>query len=112
MGEGGSTERLAEVETDEVFVTKSNVSLSLRRGGRARGRRGVSDIKKLFHSASPFHTLLIRQPALRKLRLSATFSHKRRLTQAALLGNRRMYGGDRYDIGPPGTVQCSMIVYR
>ena len=41
-----------------------------------------------------------------------TFSHKRRLTQAALLGNRRMYGGDRYDIGPPGTVQCSMIVYR
>ena len=44
LGEGGSTERLAEVETDEVFVTKSNVSLSLRRGGRARGRRGVRDI--------------------------------------------------------------------
>ena len=47
VGEGGSTERLAEVETDEVFVTMSNFSLSLRRGGRVRGRRGVRDVNKL-----------------------------------------------------------------
>ena len=48
----------------------------------ARGRRGVRNINILFHSASPFYSLLIRQPALRKLRLSATFSHKRRLNRA------------------------------
>ena len=31
---------------DEVSATKSNVSLSLRRGGRARGRRGVRGANK------------------------------------------------------------------
>ena len=31
------------------------------------------------HSGAPFHTLLIRQPALRKLRLSATRRFRRKL---------------------------------
>ena len=34
--------------------------------------------RRRMRSGTPFHTLLIRQTALRKLRLSATFSHKRR----------------------------------
>ena len=35
--------------------------------------------RRRMRSGMSFYTLLIRQPALRKLRLSATFSHKRRL---------------------------------
>ena len=49
------------------------------------------------HSGTPFHTLLIRQPALRKLRSVATFPHKGRLNRAV---NRsaatvRVLQGDR-----------------
>ena len=42
VGEGGSTERLAEVETDEVFVTQTNFASILEGGGTSLASDGGS----------------------------------------------------------------------